>query len=237
MALLISLIILLTAAATPHFFHLHGWITTFFITSVSFRIACIIRPSLLPGAILLFLLAIAGLVNVMLHHPILFSGNTTIALMVSMVGLKLLEIHTRRDLFIVVFVGYFLLATHFLFNQGMLMVGYVAILTTALTAILIENSRHQPRSNPAKSFGSALKLLLQAIPIMLILFVFFPRLSGPLWSWNSNETIGRTGLSDSISMGDISNLVLSRAVVFRVDFQGTMPTPPQRYWRGPSTLR
>ncbi len=231
--LLISLIILLTAAAAPHFLHLHGWITAFFLASVALRIASLIKPQLLPGRFLLLLLAIAGLANVILNHPVLFSGETTIALMTSMVGLKLLEIHTRRDLFIVVFVGYFLLATQFLFNQEMYMLGLVMVLTTALTGVLLENSRQHPNNNPARSFGSASILLLQALPIMLILFVFFPRLSGPLWSLDTDEHINKSGLGDSISMGSITNLVLSRSVAFRVDFAGPVPPPPQRYWRGP----
>ena len=233
LGLLISLIIILTAAAAPHFLHLHGWITAFFIASVSLRIASLIQPRLLPGRFLLFMLAILGLTNVILNHPILLSGETAVALMTSMVGLKLLEIRNRRDLFIVVFVGYFLLATQFLFNQEIYMVGLVVVLTTALTGVLLENSRAKPNNNPVKSFSSAFILLLQALPVMLILFIFFPRLSGPLWIFNSDEIIGRTGLSDNISMGSISKLVLSQEVAFRVDFIDTVPAPPNRYWRGP----
>ena len=231
--LLISLIVLLSVTAAPHFLHLHGLITTFFLASVALRIASIIQPRLLPGRFLLFIFAMTGLANVIINHPILISGEAAIALMTSMVGLKLLEIHTRRDLFIVVFVGYFLLATQFLFNQEMYMVGLVIILTTALTGVLLENSRQRPGKNPLRSFGSALMMLLQALPIMLILFIFFPRLSGPIWSMDTDELVGKTGLSDSISMGSISNLVLSQAVAFRVDFAGPIPPPPKRYWRGP----
>lgn len=231
--LLIALIGLVTAAAAPHFLHLHGWITAFFLATLALRIASMLQPRLLPGRPLLFLLALAGLANIILNHPVLFSGETAIALMTSMVGLKLLEIQTRRDLFIVVFVGYFLLATQFLFNQEMYMLALVIILTTALTGVLLENSRHQPRNTPARPFGSALSLLLQALPIMLILFIFFPRLSGPLWFLDSDEQIGRTGLGDSLSMGSITNLVLSQALAFRVDFTGPIPSPPTRYWRGP----
>lgn len=231
--LLITLITLITAAAIPHFLHLHIWITIFFMASVALRVASIIQPRLLPGRFLVFILALLGLANVAINHPILFSGETAVALMTSMVGLKLLEIHNRRDLFIVVFVGFFLLATQFLFNQEIYMVALVIILTTALTAVLLENSRKQPSNRPASSFGSAFIMMLQALPIMLILFIFFPRLSGPLWFIDTDEVAGKTGLSDSITMGSISNLVLSQAVAFRVDFTDTVPEPPTRYWRGP----
>jgi transglutaminase-like putative cysteine protease len=231
--LLISLIIIITAAAAPHFLHLHIWITIFFLASVALRAVSIIQPQLLPGRFAVFILALLGMGNVIIHHPILFSGETAVALMTSMVGLKLLEIYNRRDLFIVVFVGFFLLASQFLFNQEIYMVGLVLILTTALTGVLLDNSRKHPSNRPIRSFGSAFILLLQALPVMLILFFFFPRLSGPLWYINSDEVAGKTGLSDSITMGSISNLVLSQAVAFRVDFANTIPAPSTRYWRGP----
>jgi transglutaminase-like putative cysteine protease len=231
--LLISLIILITAAAAPHFFHLHIWITIFFLASVVLRVASIVQPRLIPSRLAMFVLALLGLGNVIIHHPILFSGETAVALMTSMVGLKLLEINSRRDLFIVVFVGFFLLATQFLFNQEIFMVVLVIILTTAFTGVLLENSRNKTSNRPVRSFSSAFILLLQALPVMLILFIFFPRLSGPLWFIDSDEVTGKTGLSDSITMGSISNLVLSQAVAFRVDFTNTVPAPSTRYWRGP----
>lgn len=231
--LLIALILLLVAAVAPHILHLHGWITGFFLAAVALRIVSMLRPELLPGRLLLFVLAVIGVTNVIVNYPVLFSGEAAIALMTSMVGLKLLEIHSRRDLYIVVFIGYFLLATQFLFNQEMLMVGYVIILTIALTGVLLENSRHHPSGHPIKTFGTALALLLQALPLMLVLFVFFPRLSGPIWFLDIFSRSGTTGLSDSITMGSISDLVLSRKVAFRVEFKGTPPTPPARYWRGP----
>ncbi len=231
--LLIALILLLVAAVAPHILHLHGWITGFFQASVALRIASMLRPKLLPGRLLLFVLAMVGLANVIVSYPVLFSGEAAIALMTSMVGLKLLEIHSRRDLYIVVFIGYFLLATQFLFNQEMVMVGYVIVLTVALTGVLLENSRHHPSNHPIKTFGTALALLLQALPIMLVLFIFFPRLSGPVWFLDVFERSGTTGLSDSITMGSISNLVLSSKVAFRVEFKDPPPAPPLRYWRGP----
>ncbi len=231
--LLLSLILLLSAAAAPHFLHLHSWITILFLASVAWRIACIARPALLPGRLLLLVLAILGLADVAVNYPILFSGDTAIALMTAMVGLKLLEIHTRRDLYIVVFIGYFLLASIFLYYQEIWMVGYVLILVTALTGVLLENSRHLPGGGPGRSMFSSLLLLLQALPIMLVLFIFFPRLSGPIWSLHSDKATAHSGLGDSITLGSIANLVLSRDVAFRAEFQGAVPSPPQRYWRGP----
>jgi transglutaminase-like putative cysteine protease len=41
-----------------------------------------------------------------------------------------------------------------------------------------------------------------------------------------------SGLSDTMSPGDISSLSLSNAVAFRVAFDDEVPAPHKRYWRG-----
>jgi transglutaminase-like putative cysteine protease len=68
---------------------------------------------------------------------------------------------------------------------------------------------------------------------MLVLFVLFPRIPGPLWGLPKDAWSGVTGLSDDMSPGNISSLSQSDAVAFRVTFRGEPPPPAQRYWRGP----
>ncbi|OAD21086.1 transglutaminase domain protein, partial [Candidatus Thiomargarita nelsonii] len=75
-------------------------------------------------------------------------------------------------------------------------------------------------------------LLMQALPVMLVLFFLFPRVAGPFWKLPIDSHTGITGLSDSMSIGDVSQLILSDEVAFRVKFEGELPPPEQRYWRG-----
>jgi transglutaminase-like putative cysteine protease len=126
------------------------------------------------------------------------------------------------------------LITHFLFDQEMLLVGYIFLMVIALTSLLVESSRSSKATGwRFTSFRYSASLLLQAMPIMLVLFFLFPRISGPLWNLGVDNSTGRTGLSDSMTPGSISNLIRSRAVAFRVDFDQAAPPPRQRYWRGP----
>ncbi len=229
---LASLMLLLTAAAAPHFLHLSSWISLFFLAAVAARTLFLLRGWRLPGPFVLLLLALVGVVNVLFNYPIIFSGEATIALMTSMVGLKLLELRSRRDLYIVVFVGYFLLVTQLLFQEGMLMLGYVFLVALGLTAVLVEANRIEPSRTPLRPLLAAASLLAQSLPLMLVLFVFFPRLAGPIWSL-TGPAQGSTGMSDRIAPGSISELALSREVAFRADFEGPLPPAPQRYWRGP----
>ena len=68
---------------------------------------------------------------------------------------------------------------------------------------------------------------------MLVLYVLFPRISGPLWGLPSDAHAGKTGLSDTMSPGSISQLVQSGDIAFRVRFDGALPPKQKLYWRGP----
>jgi hypothetical protein len=76
-------------------------------------------------------------------------------------------------------------------------------------------------------------MLAQAAPFMLVLFLLFPRVQGPLWGMPADAYSGMSGLSDSMSPGSISNLSLSGEIAFRVRFEGEIPPQYLLYWRGP----
>ena len=72
---------------------------------------------------------------------------------------------------------------------------------------------------------STTRLILQGIPLPHCYSCAFPRLAGPLWG-SPTESGARSGLSDTMRPGSISELSLSDAVAFRVDFNGRPPPPP-----------
>lgn len=72
--------------------------------------------------------------------------------------------------------------------------------------------------------------MLHCLPIMLVLFVVIPRL-GPLWAIPTQHGT-KTGFSDTLSPGDLSNLVQNKSPAFRVEFEGETPHSSALYWRG-----
>lgn len=100
-------------------------------------------------------------------------------------------------------------------------------------------SRIQPvpasliRSNEKQHFKLAFKMLTQAIPFAIVLFILFPRVNGPLWGLPEDAFSGTTGLSDKMSPGRISHLSNNSAVAFRVKFNSAIPASKTLYWRGP----
>ena len=68
---------------------------------------------------------------------------------------------------------------------------------------------------------------------MILLFVLFPRISGPIWGLPQDAHIAKTGISNTMTLGKISELIKSDAVAFRVKFDGEIPANNALYWRGP----
>jgi transglutaminase-like putative cysteine protease len=76
-------------------------------------------------------------------------------------------------------------------------------------------------------------MLFQAIPFAVVLFVLFPRINGPLWGLPEDAFSATTGLSDQMSPGRLSQLSNNPDVAFRVEFESTIPSRANLYWRGP----
>ena len=158
--------------------------------------------------------------------------DASLALLVVMASLKLLETKTLRDYMLVIILAYFMVGNLFLFNQTIatfaLSLPPLLLLTATLINISLKN-----KQNFKFLFTLSGKLLLQAVPVMLILFVLFPRIPGPLWSIPQDAYSGMSGLGDSLQFGNISQLTKNSAVAFRVQFKGQIPAQNQLYWRGP----
>lgn len=164
-----------------------------------------------------------------------FGRDASLSLLVVMCALKLLETKNLRDYMLVIMLAFFLVGNLFLFNQTIATFGLSILPLIMLTATLINISLKDTVQSKDIKFTAKLagQLLLQAVPVMLILFVLFPRIPGPLWGLPQDANSGMSGLGDSLDFGKISNLTKNSAIAFRVQFKGTAPEQSQLYWRGP----
>jgi transglutaminase-like putative cysteine protease len=144
--------------------------------------------------------------------------------------LKLVEMNTRRDALVVVFLGFFAVVIAYLFDDSFIAALYSLLPISALLAALIGLQQSSMASRPWATFRLSSALVVQAIPLMLVLFVFFPRL-GPLWSMPQADDKAVTGLSDNIAPGEIAELSQSAERAFRVSFEGAPPSRQELYWR------
>ena len=177
------------------------------------------------------LLGIASTSGLFISYAGSISIEPMVAFLVISFSLKLIEMRTRNDVLLALAVGYFIVAAQFLFFQGMVSAAYGVFSSLVIFAAWL--SVFRKRSIPYKrQISAACITFIQAIPIMLVLFLVIPRIS-PLWHISMPQKSGVTGFSDSMTPGDFSNLAKSQGTAFRVIFaDNKVPLATERYWRG-----
>ncbi|MFT5277998.1 MAG: transglutaminase-like putative cysteine protease [Glaciecola sp.] len=153
--------------------------------------------------------------------------KTMINLLVVACCLKILNLHYTGDYQMVASIQLFLVACGLIFHQSLL-----NSLSFACLVILIFYVLHaiKIKDTELKTYVKhTIILLFQAIPIAGLLFFVTPKLS-PLWQMPVSKS-NTTGLSESMTPGDIASLAKSDELVFRAEFKGLPPSPQARYWR------
>jgi transglutaminase-like putative cysteine protease len=218
--------------AAPHLFNLGLGVVLYFSLMTAWRFTLGYRPTLQPGRLLLFLLTLAGAALVYVDYHRFYGREAGSSLFLVGLGLKLMEMRNRRDVYLVVYLAFFVALTQYLFSQSIALAVYTLAAVGLLISVLI-GLNAGPVLSLKTQFKMAASLVAQALPIMVVLFVFFPRIAGPLWQLPDEPASAKTGLSDIIEPGSVSRLALSREPAFRADFEGEPPPPAERYWRGP----
>lgn len=223
----------LALAVASHAQELPAWLAVLFAVLVGWRWLIILRDWAMPPRWLLLIVAVLAGAGVVIDYRTLFGRDAGVALLTAMTACKLLESRGLRDGIVLVFLGYLLVMSNLLFSQDIPRVAYLLAVIVVMLAAQVSIHRQHAGLAALASLRLAGRMVLLAIPVMLILFVLFPRIPGPLWGLPKDAFQGRTGLSDQMAPGTISELSRSDAVAFRVRFEGAVPPPSQRYWRGP----
>ncbi len=224
-------IVPLAMVLIPHLPRLPVWMIILLPLLFGWRLLAIVKPRLLPGKILLFLIIFPAVIILLFHYGTLLGKTAGTALLSLLLAIKLLESTQKRDYMLLIALSFFIIVTNFLFSQTIPTVVFMLISAIVLIMSLIFINQ----GDAPVSFRSRLKMsslmLVQALPMMLILFVLFPRIPGPLWSLPEDSSSPRTGLSDTMSPGSISELIQSNEIAFRVQFKSEAPAQNSLYWR------
>jgi len=160
-----------------------------------------------------------------------FTVETASSFFVLAVGLKWLETRTVRDFYVLLFILVYLASVNFLFRHEIhwSVINLVGVILL-FVGLQVLNAPGIPGAVKAgwKRLGM---MFLKTLPVVVLLFVFFPRMS-PLWSVPLVSGEARSGISDTMTPGDISNLAQSSDRAFRVTFGDDIPLHRDRYWRG-----
>ena len=223
----------LALALLAHLGSLPAWVFATVAVIVAVRLVLAARARPAPGrAIRSILTALSVGVLFLQFHT--FNGlSAGTALLCLVAGLKLLETQTRRDIYVVTMIIYFLSLAALLQGESFWLLGYLVAVSLLTTATLLRLTCTVSTAGWLGSLRYAGRMLAQALPLALAFWLFFPRFGAPLWQMPAEGGTAQTGLGESMSPGDITNLVQSDDVAFRVRFTGATPPLDERYWRGP----
>ena len=219
----------------PHASHVPAWAIVLTAAVLAWRARLALAGAALPGRWVLVAVLIGAIGMTFFSYRTLLGKEPGVTLAVALMALKTLELRARRDAFVVFFLGFFIILTHFLYSQSL---GVAAAMLVSvwglLTAVVLA---HMPVGQPSlrQASGLALRTALLGAPVMALLFVLFPRI-GPLWGV-PQDGISKTGLSNTMKMGSVAEVARDDGIAMRVRFEGAVPPAAQLYFRGPVLTR
>jgi len=219
----------------PHASHLPAWSLALTAAVLLWRARLALINAALPGRWVLMGVLVAALALTFWSYRTLLGKEPGVTLAVALMALKTLELRARRDAFVVFFLGFFIILTHFLYSQSIgVAIAMLVSVWGLLTALVLA---HMPVGQPslAQASGLAARTALLGAPVMALLFVLFPRV-GPLWGV-PQDGISKTGLSNTMKLGSMTEVASDDAIAMRIRFDGQAPPPAQMYFRGPVLTR
>ena len=230
---MLVLLLAVTFVVVPHFEHLIWWATAVLVLLLIWRAFLTLTQRPTPSRLLMMPLLMAAGAAVYLQYRTVVGQQAGVTFLLLLMALKLLEMRARRDIFVVIFLSFFILLTQFLNGQEIHVAVMALMAVAALFFVLISVNLDDTDLPAGRKFKMVGLTLLKAIPLTAVLFVLFPRISGPLWGTPGDTATGNTGLSNSMAPGSISRLLESGEIAFRVRFEGAPPSNDKLYWRGP----
>lgn len=222
----------LALALLAHVTTLPFWVPAIVVACGAIRLGLARNGGTPPRKLVLVVAAVAVPLLFLRFHT--FNGLVAgTALLSVAAGLKLLETKTRRDIYIITLIIYFVSLAALLEGDSFWLLAYLIGVCWLTTATLLRLTSSGPAPDWRGSLRYGGRVLAQALPLCLVFWLLFPRFAAPLWHVPNDSQTAASGLSDTMSPGDINQLALSDEVAFRVRFASAAPPAAERYWRGP----
>ena len=216
----------------PQVGRLPVWCSAMAAAILLWRGAIALRSQSLPSRWWLVVLLGLAMGGTYFTYRTLLGRDAGVTFIVVLLALKTLELRAQRDAFVVFFLGFFTLLSNFFFSQSLLLAMAMLIGLMGLLTALVNS--HMPVGKPPLRVAAATAgwMCLLGAPIMVVLFVLFPRVA-PLWGVPSDAMAGRSGLSATMQVGTMATLALDDSIALRVRFEGRPPPQRELYFRGP----
>lgn len=218
-----------TLIILPLLFFLPYWLWLVWGVVAYWRVQMFLGRWGMPGGLVKTIVIGTCILGILISFRGRLGTESMVSLLLCTFLLKLLEVKSNRDAQWLIMIGFVTAATQLLFTQT----PFAALYTLGCCWLLLASWR-AVHLNHTQPFGEGLRrsgaIFFHCIPVMLVLFVVIPRI-GPLWAIPTQQS-AKTGFSDSLSPGDLGNLVQDKSPAFRVEFEGRPPASSELYWRG-----
>jgi transglutaminase-like putative cysteine protease len=166
------------------------------------------------------------------HYHSLFGDEAAGTWLTLLTILKLFELRTKRDYFITALLCFLVLMSVLLIDQSLLLSIFLLFDAFLILGFLYALEEEKFRwLELRKLVMRPLGLLARVVPLLVLIFILFPRFSTGFGTGASQGA--KTGITDRLRPGSISQLTPSDELVFRATFiNGEMPPRQALYWRG-----
>src|SRR6266704_2432011 len=187
----------------PMFGSLATWVPCLFLLTLAMKFWMEPKGYRLRSTTWKLILAAVTLAAIFSSYGSLKGIEPGVSLLVVLMSLKILEAHTAREF------------------QVMVMMAWVLCLCGSSPGALWP------------PLGATGKLLAQAAPLVVLLFLLFPRINTGFRFEILGAGSAASGFSDRLSPGSIASLANSSEIAFRGEFPDGKTRPPgPMYWRG-----
>ena len=217
----------------PMFGNLANWVPFLFLFALVLKFWMEPKGYRLRSTILKLILAAVTVGAIFFSYGTLKGIEPSVSLLAVLVSLKILEAHTAREFQVVVLMAWVLCLCGFLLSQDFAIALCLFVAFALLIAALIQFHRGSSPGAFWLPLATTFKLLAQAAPLVVLLFLLVPRISTGFWPRIGDRRTPTTGFSDRLSPGGIAALANSTDIAFRAEFpdRRTGPAGPM-YWRG-----
>ncbi len=207
----------------PHFFTAPVWISIVFLTIMGYRfITDYLSYEPMPRWIL-FCIVTACL---FLLFGKIHSQEIFIDFFLTVVILKCLEIHTVRELKVIIISNFYLILSALIVTQELWIILYLFVAIFANLSLMLK--LNAPEVSLKQIGGRSSRQLLIAIPLSILLFFIFPRFD-PLWHVPFPSQAS-SGFTDTMSPGSITKLFNDGSTAMQITFKNSPIL--DGYWQG-----
>lgn len=232
----------LVLASLPSLVHLPLWVSGIGLIGALLHYTGPWRRGLY-GRLTVIILLVVTAVAIWFSFESWFSGDSILSFFIAIVFIKWGESRTRRDYLLLIFASVILACVGALYYENLLSLFHIMVVIFVLTMSLVAIHMEDSGLKTGFIIKCSGNMFILGLPLMLLLFLTFPRIPGPLWDIGiafglpvkamMDRGAGEFGKVKTLQPGGIHLASQENENVLVAEFEGTVPFKSNLYWRGP----